>query len=86
MSTLSAESALWVAEAFVGCGEQSDEWQLLTSSLRNPGVARLGYDAMLKSRLVVINDWKLSLLLNWIVPLLPRRTVLKVSRQAMEKS
>ncbi len=33
----SPESALSVAEAFVGRGEKSTEWQLLTNFLRNPG-------------------------------------------------
>ena len=50
------------------------------------GVAMVGYDAMRKGKLIAINDWKLSFLLNWIVPFLPRRTVLKMSRQTMEKS
>jgi hypothetical protein len=35
--SLSPESALSVAEAFVGRGEKSNEWQLLTNFLRNPG-------------------------------------------------
>ena len=49
-------------------------------------VAKVGYDAMIKGKLVVINDWKLSLMLNWIVPFVPRGTLLKMSRRAMEKS
>ena len=49
-------------------------------------VANFGYKAMQQGKLVVINDWKLSLMLNWIAPLLPRRTVLRLSRKAMEKS
>lgn len=48
-------------------------------------VAELGYQAMLDAKLVVIDDRKLGFLLNWIVPFLPRKTVLKMSRQAMEK-
>ncbi|MBC8350374.1 MAG: SDR family oxidoreductase [Planctomycetes bacterium] len=48
-------------------------------------VAEVGYEAMIKGKLVAINDWKLSLMLNWIVPFLPRRTVLKLSRRLMEK-
>ncbi len=35
--SLSKESALSVAEAFVGRGPKSDEWQLATNFLRNPG-------------------------------------------------
>lgn len=35
---------------------------------------------------MAFNEGKLRLMLDWIVPLLPRRTVLKVSRRAMEKT
>lgn len=49
-------------------------------------VARLGYKAMMNGRLVVIDDRKLSLMLNWIIPLLPRWTVLRASRKTMEKT
>jgi len=49
-------------------------------------VAELGYSAMLDGKLVVINDWKLSLLLNWFTPLMPRRMLLKLSRRFMEKN
>ncbi len=49
-------------------------------------VARVGYQAMEKGKLVAINDWKLSLMLGWIKPFLPRRTVLKLSRRMMEKT
>lgn len=49
-------------------------------------VAKVGYEAMKRGKLVVINDCKLSLLLNWIVPFLPRRTLLKMSRRSMEKT
>lgn len=48
-------------------------------------VAKVGYDAMLKGTRVVIDDWLLSLQLNWVVPFLPRWLVLKVSRMSMEK-
>lgn len=49
-------------------------------------VAKFGYKAMEKGQLVAINERSLSLLLNWITPLLPRKTVLKMSRNIMEKS
>lgn len=48
-------------------------------------VAKIGYSAMQKGKLVVVNDWMLSIVLNWLVPLMPRRWVLKFSRLAMEK-
>ena len=49
-------------------------------------VAEFGYKAMMRGELVVFNETKLKLLLNWVVPLLPRKLVLKASRKAMEKS
>lgn len=49
-------------------------------------VAKYGYQAMEKGKLVAINEGQLAFLLKWIVPLLPRKMVLKTSRQAMEKS
>ncbi|MEJ8475869.1 SDR family NAD(P)-dependent oxidoreductase [Roseibium algae] len=41
-------------------------------------VAKFGYDAMLKGKLRVINDPKMRFMLNWLVPLLPRRMVLQM--------
>mmetsp|Transcript_34274 Transcript_34274/g.69131 ORF Transcript_34274/g.69131 Transcript_34274/m.69131 type:complete len:264 (-) Transcript_34274:3226-4017(-) len=48
-------------------------------------VAKCGYDAMMKERLVVINETFLSIMLNWIVPFLPRRSVLKMMGSQMQK-
>ena len=48
-------------------------------------VAKHGYDAMMRGKLVTINQTSLSLLLNWIAPLLPRRRVLKMVSQAQTK-
>jgi uncharacterized protein len=41
-------------------------------------VARVGYNAMMSEKLVVINEYSLSFLFNWIIPLLPRRMLLAV--------
>jgi hypothetical protein len=41
---------------------------------------------MEKGELVAFNETGLKLMLNWVVPLLPRKTVLKMSRQFMEKN
>lgn len=49
-------------------------------------VARIGYEAMLRGDLLAINDRKLDFLLNWVVPLLPRRTVLAMARDFSEKT
>ncbi len=40
--------------------------------------AKHGYDAMMKGKLVTINERGLSFMINWITPLLPRRRVLKM--------
>lgn len=49
-------------------------------------VAKCGYTAMEKGQLVSFNEGGLKFLLNWVVPFLPRKSVLKLSRQAMEKA
>jgi hypothetical protein len=49
-------------------------------------VAECGYKAMEQGKLVTINDPSLNFMLNWIVPLLPRKVMLKLSRKTMEKS
>jgi len=41
-------------------------------------VAKHGYDAMLAGKLVTVNEFGLGLLVNWVVPLLPRRMTLKM--------
>lgn len=48
-------------------------------------VAEIGYKAMEDGELVSFNEGSLKFLLNWITPLLPRRRVLKMARQFMEK-
>jgi len=48
-------------------------------------VAKHGYDAMLDGKLVTINQRSLSFLLNWVVPFLPRRTVLKMIGKSQSK-
>lgn len=62
-----------------------EEVEAFKNAATPESVARIGYDAMLRGKLVVINDWKLSFLLNWVAPLLPRWTVLRMSRESMEK-
>jgi len=49
-------------------------------------VAECGYRAMEKGRLVAVNDPRLRLLLEGIVPFVPRRPLLWMSRKTMEKS
>ena len=74
-----------VATEFVAASdlEGNDLWKNAKSAA---SVAQVGYNAMMKGQLVAINELQLSIMLNWIVPFLPRRTVLKMSRRTMEKS
>ncbi len=48
-------------------------------------VARHGYDAMMRGDLVTVNEAKLSLAVNWIIPLMPRRMVLKMVQRMQTK-
>lgn len=52
--------------------------QLTRSGATAESVAKIGYDAMMAGKLVAFNQMTLDLTLNWIIPLLPRRTVLKM--------
>lgn len=74
-----------VATEFAQVGDLDDS-AAFKNAASAAGVAEIGYQAMLDGKLIAINDRKLSFMLNWLVPILPRRAVLKLSRQAMEKS
>lgn len=49
-------------------------------------VAKHGYDAMRRGELVTVNDPKVSFMMNWVMPMLPRRTVLKMVGEMQKKS
>ncbi|UTV29033.1 SDR family NAD(P)-dependent oxidoreductase [Photobacterium atrarenae] len=74
-----------VDTGFVSAGdlEGVEIWKKAKSAR---SVAECGYRAMEKGELVSFNEGGLKFMLNWIVPLLPRKLVLKMSRQAMEKT
>lgn len=40
--------------------------------------AKHGYDAMMRGKLISVNEPMLGVMVNWIAPLLPRRLVLKM--------
>lgn len=73
-----------VATGFVAAGdlEGIDLWKNAKSA---ESVAQCGYQAMERGQLLAFNEGSLNFMLNWIVPFLPRKTVLKLSRKAMEK-
>ncbi len=74
-----------VATGFVAAGdlEGTSTWD---NAATPQSVAKCGYEAMMKGELVKINELSLSFMLNWVVPFLPRKTILKMSQQAMEKT
>ncbi|NOH78404.1 SDR family oxidoreductase [Vibrio sp. RE86] len=73
-----------VDTGFVKAGnlEGVDGWKNAKSAR---SVAEWGYAGMEKGELVTFNEAPLKFLLNWVIPFLPRKTVLKLSRQFMEK-
>jgi short-subunit dehydrogenase len=74
-----------VATGFVEAGNlQGVEIWKSAKSARS--VAERGYAAMERGELVAFNEGKLKCMLDWVLPLLPRRTTLKMSRLAMEKA
>lgn len=74
-----------VATGFVEAGDL--EGLALWKNAKSPrSVAECGYNAMQQGKLIAINEPQLSIMLNWVIPFLPRKLVLKMSRQAMEKS
>lgn len=74
-----------VATGFVDAGDLQglDAWDKAASA---ESVAQCGYKAMEKGKLVAINERGLAFMIKWIIPLLPRQRVLKISRQFMEKN
>ncbi|MCB1755354.1 MAG: SDR family oxidoreductase [Gammaproteobacteria bacterium] len=74
-----------VATGFVAAGNL--QGVAIWKNAKSPrSVAEFGYKAMEAGELVAINERSLRLMFNWITPLLPRKTLLKMSRNAMEKS
>ena len=73
-----------VDTGFVAAGdlEGLDAWDKAATA---ESVAECGYKAMEQGKLVAINERSLSFFINWVIPFLPRKTVLKLSRQFMEK-
>lgn len=74
-----------VATGFVAAGDL--EGVEVFDKARSPAsVAEVGYRDMEKGKLLSFNEGKLQFLLGWVIPLLPKKLVLKISRQTMEKT
>ena len=48
-------------------------------------VARHGYDALMAGKLVTVNQRSLSFMMKWLIPLMPRRMVLKLVGDTQSK-
>lgn len=59
--------------------------QLTKSGATAESVAKIGYDAMLAGKLVAINEKTLDLAMNWVIPLMPRRALLKMVSKMQAK-
>ena len=73
-----------VSTGFVAAGDL-DGVKVFDQAASAESVAECGYEAMLRGDLVKINEIGLHFLLNWVVPFLPRKVVLKISQKTMEK-
>ncbi|MFM2592837.1 SDR family oxidoreductase [Vibrio harveyi] len=74
-----------VATGFVVAGDLQGV-EVFKNAKSPRSVAECGYSAMEQGKLVAFNEGGLKFILEWIVPFLPRKLVLKISRQTMEKS
>ncbi len=73
-----------VATGFVDAGDLSGV-KIFENAASPTAVAKLGYRAMMNGKLMVFDDWKLRFSLTRLIPFLPRKTLLKISRKTMEK-
>jgi len=73
-----------VATGFVTAGDL-DGIKAWDNAATPASVAKCGYDAMMKGDLIKINEMGLSFMLNWVIPFMPRKTMLKMSQKFMEK-
>lgn len=48
-------------------------------------VAKCGYRAMQQGKLVAVNDWMLGFAMQWVMPLMPRRSVLEAIQRSQSK-
>jgi short-subunit dehydrogenase len=48
--------------------------------------AKIGYDAMMRGKLHVVNETMLSFVTNWIIPLMPRRMALNIISKMQKKA
>lgn len=62
-----------------------DNVPMIEKAASAASIAKYGYDAMMAGKLHAINERGLRFVANWILPLLPRRMVLKSARKMQTK-
>lgn len=80
-------TALCPGAVATGFNEASDLQgvKFLAHGASAASVARCGYEAMMKGDLIAFNEKSLALQINWLVPFMPRRMLLKMSEKLMQK-
>ncbi len=84
--TVSSLNPGLVHTEFVATANLADTGLSTQKGASAESVAKIGYDGMMKGKLIIINEPRLNFLLNWVTPLLPRRTVLKMVRGMQTKA
>ena len=59
---------------------------LVKSGKTAASVAKHGYDAMMAGKLVTVNEQPLGFMVNWIIPLMPRRMAMNMIEKMQTKS
>ena len=57
-----------------------------TNMAKPMDVAKAGYQGMERGKLIVSNKWSYLFMKNWMLPFVPTRMLLRMSRQSMEKN
>lgn len=83
--TVTALEPGYVETEFAAAADLEDT-NLVKNGATPASVAKFGYEAMLKGQLRAINDPQLRFMLNWIMPLLPRKMALNMVRKMQEKN
>ena len=74
-----------VKTSFFDVAKFEKDNKMIASAPTPASVAQCGYNAMMNGKLLTFNDPKLGLMLEWIIPFLPRSLVLKTVQKSMQK-
>ncbi|WP_375253909.1 SDR family NAD(P)-dependent oxidoreductase [Yoonia sp.] len=84
--TVTALEPGYVETEFAAVADLQDTGLVAQKGATPEAVAKFGYDAMDRGALRAINDGRLRFMLNWVIPLLPRRAMLKMIKKMQTKS